>query len=242
MGLLVQSDMATPVISDIGTKEQIDEFLKPALARRQDRRARRVASRAPAATSPGIQTVAQEGRRRLRHQRRRRRSSPTARAPTSSRCSSRPNPEAGAHGCSFFLVPTNTKGFNVAEEAEEDRQHVERHRGALLRGHARPEALPARRREHGLHVPDAELPDRAPHRVRQRVAGAFQVAIEHAIELRRASAWRSASRSSSARCGSTSSSTSTRSSRRRKALHLQVRRRVQRRALREEGAALASRR
>src|SRR5262249_36106488 len=31
MGLLVQSDMATPVISDIGTKEQIDEFLKPAL-------------------------------------------------------------------------------------------------------------------------------------------------------------------------------------------------------------------
>ena len=32
MGLLVQSDMATPVISDIGTKEQIEEFLKPALA------------------------------------------------------------------------------------------------------------------------------------------------------------------------------------------------------------------
>ena len=32
MGLLVQSDMATPVISDLGTKEQIDEFLKPALA------------------------------------------------------------------------------------------------------------------------------------------------------------------------------------------------------------------
>ncbi|MFS8071257.1 MAG: acyl-CoA dehydrogenase family protein, partial [Byssovorax sp.] len=32
MGLLVQSDMATPVISDIGTKDQIEEFLKPALA------------------------------------------------------------------------------------------------------------------------------------------------------------------------------------------------------------------
>jgi citronellyl-CoA dehydrogenase len=32
MGLLVQSDMATPVISDIGSKEQIEEFLKPALA------------------------------------------------------------------------------------------------------------------------------------------------------------------------------------------------------------------
>src|SRR5688500_1025612 len=31
MGLLVQSDMATPCISDLGTREQIDEFLKPAL-------------------------------------------------------------------------------------------------------------------------------------------------------------------------------------------------------------------
>src|SRR4029078_12357223 len=31
MGLLVQGDMATPVISDIGTKEQIEEFLVPAL-------------------------------------------------------------------------------------------------------------------------------------------------------------------------------------------------------------------
>jgi citronellyl-CoA dehydrogenase len=32
MGLLVQSDMATPVIGDLGTREQIDEFLKPALS------------------------------------------------------------------------------------------------------------------------------------------------------------------------------------------------------------------
>jgi citronellyl-CoA dehydrogenase len=31
MGLLVQSDMATPVIGALGTKAQIDEFLKPAL-------------------------------------------------------------------------------------------------------------------------------------------------------------------------------------------------------------------
>jgi citronellyl-CoA dehydrogenase len=31
MGLLVQSDMATPVIGDLGTPEQIDEFLKPAI-------------------------------------------------------------------------------------------------------------------------------------------------------------------------------------------------------------------
>jgi citronellyl-CoA dehydrogenase len=31
MALLVQTDMATPVIADLGTPEQIDEFLKPAL-------------------------------------------------------------------------------------------------------------------------------------------------------------------------------------------------------------------
>ena len=32
LGLLVQSDMATPCIADLGTSQQIDEFLKPALA------------------------------------------------------------------------------------------------------------------------------------------------------------------------------------------------------------------
>src|SRR5260370_35978508 len=31
MGLLVQADMATPVINDLGTKEQIAEFLTPAI-------------------------------------------------------------------------------------------------------------------------------------------------------------------------------------------------------------------
>ena len=87
MGLLVQSDMATPVISDLGTKEQIEEFLTPAHPRRQDRRARRERAERRAATSPASRPWREEGRRRLRHQRRRRRSSPTARAPTSSRCS-----------------------------------------------------------------------------------------------------------------------------------------------------------
>ena len=31
MALMVQSDMATPVLSDLGSPEQIEEFLKPAL-------------------------------------------------------------------------------------------------------------------------------------------------------------------------------------------------------------------
>src|SRR4029079_18879518 len=32
MGLLVQSDMATPCIHELGTREQKEEFLRPALA------------------------------------------------------------------------------------------------------------------------------------------------------------------------------------------------------------------
>ena len=77
-------------------------------------------------------------------------------------------PEAGAHGCSFFLVPTETKRLPRCEEAQEDRQSLERHRRAALRRDARAEAIPARRREHGVHVPHAELPERTHHRLHER--------------------------------------------------------------------------
>src|SRR5512142_3460479 len=33
------------------------------------------------------------------------------------------NPEAGAHGCSFFLVPTKTKGFHVAKKLKKIGNH-----------------------------------------------------------------------------------------------------------------------
>lgn len=113
MGLLVQSDMATPVISDIGTKEQIEEFLKPALA--GDKIASLGVSE-PAAGSDvaGIKTVAKKdgsdyvinGQKTF--------------ITNGTRCDfvtllAKTNPEAGAHGCSFFLVPANTKGFGVAK-------------------------------------------------------------------------------------------------------------------------------
>src|SRR3954451_2382813 len=114
MGLLVQSDMATPVISDIGTKEQIDEFLRPALA--GDRIvALGVSEPAAGSDVAGIRTVARRdgddyvisGQKTF--------------ITNGTRASFvtmlvKTKPEQGAHGCSFFLVPTDLKGFNVSKK------------------------------------------------------------------------------------------------------------------------------
>ncbi len=113
MGLLVQSDMATPVISDLGTKEQIDEFLKPALA--GDKIASLGVSE-PAAGSDvaGIKTVAKKsgGDYVINGQKTFITNGTRADFVT---LLAKTNPDAGAHGCSFFLVPTKTKGFQVAK-------------------------------------------------------------------------------------------------------------------------------
>jgi citronellyl-CoA dehydrogenase len=114
MGLLVQSDMATPVISDIGTKEQIEEFLKPALA--GDKIASLGVSE-PAAGSDvaGILTTArQDGGDYIINGSKTfitngtRADFVTMLVKTA--------PDRGAHGCSFFLVPTKLPGFNVAKK------------------------------------------------------------------------------------------------------------------------------
>lgn len=114
MGLLVQSDMATPVIGDLGTKEQIEEFLAPAL------RGEKIASLGvsePAAGSDvaGILTVARkDGDDYLLSGQKTfitngtRASFVTLLAKTA--------PEHGAHGCSFFLVPTDLPGFSVSKK------------------------------------------------------------------------------------------------------------------------------
>jgi len=114
MGLLVQSDMATPVISDLGTPEQIEEFLKPAL------RGERVVSLGvsePGAGSDvaGIRTVARkDGDDYLI-------SGQKTFITNGTRASfitllAKTSPESGAHGCSFFLVPTDLKGFSVSKK------------------------------------------------------------------------------------------------------------------------------
>jgi citronellyl-CoA dehydrogenase len=114
MGLLVQSDMATPVISDIGTKEQIDEFLKPALA--GDKIAALGVSE-PAAGSDvaGIKTTARKDGDDYVLNGQKTFITNGTRADFVTMLV-KTNPEHGAHGCSFFLVPTNTKGFHVSKK------------------------------------------------------------------------------------------------------------------------------
>jgi citronellyl-CoA dehydrogenase len=114
MGLLVQGDMATPVIGDLGTPEQVDEFLKPAL------RGEKIASLGvsePGAGSDvaGVRTVARaDGGDYLI-------SGQKTFITNGTRASfvtllAKTRPDAGAHGCSFFLVPTDLKGFSVSKK------------------------------------------------------------------------------------------------------------------------------
>jgi citronellyl-CoA dehydrogenase len=114
MALLVQSDMATPVIGDLGTKEQIAEFLAPAL---HGEKIAALGVSEPNAGSDvaGIQTVARKdgGDYVLNGSKTfitngTRADFVTMLAKTS--------PEHGAHGCSFFLVPTKTKGYSVSKK------------------------------------------------------------------------------------------------------------------------------
>ena len=114
MGLLVQSDMATPVISDIGTQEQIDEFLKPALAGdkvvslgvSEPGAGSDVAGIRTAARKDGDDYVISGSKTFITNGTRA--DFVTMLVKTS--------PDRGAHGCSFFLVPTNLPGFHVAKK------------------------------------------------------------------------------------------------------------------------------
>ena len=192
MALLVQSDMATPVIGDLGTKEQIAEFLTPAL---KGEKVAALGVSEPNAGSDvaGIQTVAKKDGDDYVINGAKTYITNGTRADFVTLLA-KTNPDAGAHGCSFFLVPTKTKGFNVARKLKKLGNHSSRHGGALLRGHAHPEALPPRRGEPGLHVPDAELPVGAPHRLARAPAPA-RSSCSTSPSPSAASARRSASRS-----------------------------------------------
>ena len=114
MGLLVQSDMATPVISDLGTKEQIDEFLRPALA---GDKVVSLGVSEPGAGSDvaGIRTVAKKDGDDYVISGQKTFITNGTRADFVTLLA-KTNPEAGAHGCSFFLVPTDLPGFQVAKK------------------------------------------------------------------------------------------------------------------------------
>ena len=122
MGLLVQSDMATPCISDLGTPEQIDEFLVPAL------RGERIAALGvsePGAGSDvaGISTVARKvgGDYVV--------SGAKTYITNGTRASFitllvKTNPDAGYGGISILLFPTDTKGFQVAKKLRKVGNHA----------------------------------------------------------------------------------------------------------------------
>lgn len=122
MGLLVQSDMATPVISDVGSKEQIEEFLKPAL------RGEKVVSLGvsePGAGSDvaGIRTLAKRDGSDWILNGQKTFITNGARADFVTLLA-KTNPEGGSHGCSFFLVPTNLPGFSVSKRLEKIGNHA----------------------------------------------------------------------------------------------------------------------
>src|ERR1700691_607829 len=121
MGLLVQGDMATPVIADLGSKEQIAEFLTPAI---HGEKIAALGVSEPNAGSDvaGIQTWAKkDGDDYIIN---------GAKTFITNGCRAdfvtllvKTNPEAGAHGCSFFLVPTKTKGFSVSNKLKKIGNH-----------------------------------------------------------------------------------------------------------------------
>ncbi len=122
MALMVQSDMATPVISDLGTPAQIEEFLKPALA--GDKIAA-IGVSEPGAGSDvaGIRTYARrDGSDYVINGQKTfitngtRADFVTLLAKTS--------PDSGSHGCSFFLVPTKLAGFKVQGKLEKLGNHA----------------------------------------------------------------------------------------------------------------------
>ena len=145
MALLVQSDMATPVISDLGTDEQIEEFLKPTLA---GDKIVSIGVSEPGAGSDvaGIRTHAR-----------------------------RDGTDYVLNGQKTFITngaradyitmlhvlsgPNEDEGVPGRPQAGKDRQPRIGHCRAVPRRRAHPRALPPGRREHGLHVPDAKLPE-----------------------------------------------------------------------------------
>jgi citronellyl-CoA dehydrogenase len=121
MGLLVQADMATPVINDLGTREQKAEFLTPAI-RGEKIAALGVSEPNAGSDVAGIETTARrDGDDYVI-------SGSKTFITNGTRADFvtllvKTRPEQGAHGCSFFLVPTATRGFHVARKLKKIGNH-----------------------------------------------------------------------------------------------------------------------
>lgn len=121
MGLLVQSDMATPCINELGTREQKEEFLRPALA---GERIAALGVSEPGAGSDvaGIRTTARkEGGDYVIN------GSKTY-ITNGTRADFvtllvKTDPDAGYGGISILLFPTDTKGYGVSRKLEKMGNH-----------------------------------------------------------------------------------------------------------------------
>ncbi len=122
MGLLVQGDIATPVIADLGTKEQIEEFLTPAI-HGQKIAALGVTEPNAGSDVAGIQTWARKDGSDYIINGAKTYITNAVRADFVTMLV-KTSPEAGAHGCSFFIVPTNTRGFSVAKKLKKIGNHA----------------------------------------------------------------------------------------------------------------------
>lgn len=116
MGLLVQSDMATPCIAELGTREQKDEFLRPALA---GERIAALGVSEPGAGSDvaGLRTTARAvgddyiiNGSKTYITNGTRADFVTLMVKT--------DPEAGHGGISIIVCPTDVKGFSVSKKLE----------------------------------------------------------------------------------------------------------------------------
>ncbi len=114
MGLLVQADMATPVINDLGTREQKDEFLTPAI------RGERIAALGVSEPGAGSDVAALRTSARLVGDEYVINGSKTY-ITNGTRADFvtlmvKTDTEAGHNGISIILCPTDVKGFSVSKK------------------------------------------------------------------------------------------------------------------------------
>ncbi len=121
MGLLVQSDMATPCIADLGTKEQIEEFLVPAIA--GDRIAALGVTEPDAGSDvAGIRTTARRDGDDYVLNGAKTFITNGVRASFLT-CLCKTGTDKGVGGISIVLVPTDTKGYHVSKKLKKLGNH-----------------------------------------------------------------------------------------------------------------------
>ena len=155
-GLNAHTSIAMPPIFNFGAAEQKQRWLAPGIAGEK--------IGALGITEPHSRLrrgrhlhLRQEGRRRLRRQRLRRPSSPTACAPTSSSARWKTTQDGGHHGISFLVLEREMPGYEVARKLEKISWRYLRHGRAGLHRRRGARGEPARRGKRGLQADHGQL-------------------------------------------------------------------------------------